>query len=749
MSINIILNLQAFAKTFETQSSSHDSIAFKKNAICKWFGHRLSGRTIQLLKSEIDDTYQLLIEGREGELFPYPTPPRCSFEIEEECIIDFMRRNNIEDTDEAKEKMYQAYKAYFISNLSVIKYMSNYDDDDIPKLLDVILMNSWTVSSIEGNVTLSLLQLKENKSLVWRITAGKVHMIVDGYCQTICRFPRVNETDLDDMNTPIRWPLMLDKINKDFLKAHRIVDFEADLNISCDLERIGYDDVNYLSILFTPTYHTENSKFDIKKKISEYEWAVTLISYHGAISCEDGAVLDMCPSIAAKINSIALKTIKHSAIIIEKLAKSEKDGVLEYTAEQIHITQWEEEGEVFKTEVARLEALFEANEGRKFLKEEMDKVKKELKKRAEIRYHPASLRSKEKGAIYFLKDCEKASDFYRNLNLEHSKTWIRTKEDIENMLADIDKDIKRQTISNPVVMFDSLLGKFAATPVKKIYAAYNRSTYKDYSQDFEQHNCTTWAIEKLVLAGINIDTGLVTKYFASLPSSYAHSEVTAAEDVGIVKGPRFLPSSKETFLRILRYKKEKAEDQLKDFFITRIHSFLDGGFNAPVYPFIYMTRPNFFIAQGEVSERNTLQFLLNFLREGDVAANQGLSNYSEIFRQSHNFLAENHPESLFKPQEIGITFNKIGFHKMIKPIGDRLVETGLLMKRFINEFRIRKSYLRIMESHMWDKKEDGRNFPKTYRKTVQEILSLCLTIELCETGLNFSKYSDKNEFIYC
>ena len=137
------------------------------------------------------------------------------------------------------------------------------------------------------------------------------------------------------------------------------------------------------------------------------------------------------------------------------------------------------------------------------------------------------------------------------------------------------------------------------------------------------------------------------------------------------------------------------------------------------------------------------------MRESPLDANEGLSNYSEIFRQSHNFLAENHPESLFKPQEIGITFNQRGFHKIIRPIGDRLIETGLLMTRFIKEFRKRNSYLRIIESHRWDKKEEGRNFPKTYRKTVQEILSLCLIIEICETGLSFSKYSDKNEFIYC
>jgi len=221
MSIGLNLTLPGFAKLFATQSSID-------NSICKWFGHRLNGKAIHLLKSEIEDTYHLLIEGRE-DLFPFPMPSRI--EIKEEYVTEFMRRNSIDHRDVAKEQMHQQYRSYFIST-HIIKYMSNWDDPDAPELLSVTVIHSWIVNSHEGVVNVSLLQIKENKSLVWRVTSGKVHMIVNGYCQTISRFPSINESNLDDMNTPIRWPLMINKIDQNFLKEHQIVDFEINLYTS-------------------------------------------------------------------------------------------------------------------------------------------------------------------------------------------------------------------------------------------------------------------------------------------------------------------------------------------------------------------------------------------------------------------------------------------------------------------------------------------------------------------------------------
>ena len=89
---------------------------------------------------------------------------------------------------------------------------------------------------------------------------------------------------------------------------------------------------------------------------------------------------------------------------------------------------------------------------------------------------------------------------------------------------------------------------------------------------------------------------------------------------------------------------------------------------------------------------------------------------------------------------MGVGFTpKGGYDAIFKPLVERLIESKRLLRVFLKEFEDHRSYLEIKPSVEWDTEEVDRHYPKTYRETVLNILSLCLIQELCNIGLNHSK----------
>ena len=541
--------------------------------------------------------------------------------------------------------------------------------------LDISIIHEWETEK-QGILEKVALLRKTDGETFWKVTVGRDQTIY-GCLKFLCIFPRANERPLREELPPIRWPLVIKEADPDFLKNHDLK--EIDHTFRSRVSSIEF----VKKLVFTRKYQTAKSKLDPSISVSPYEFGVTLIGigYGMNISIPWESTRE-----CSQRGSLARPG--HLAIIVESV----KNGT--YYAEIIDVRFFED----WEKPIKSAGCVYIGEPGRKT----------------------------SDGGFDFLKDVASVTDIFPDLT--HSKTWIRTKEDIEKMKAHVQEQIDRQSPRNPVVLLN-FVGKDAfISPIRGVRGALTK--------DERDHSCVTWAIDTLELAGISVDTGIFTKYFASLPKSYSRSDTEAASDAGIAWSKRFLTTNQDVFLDTLRSKKRKAEDLLSNFFIYKQHSLF------------YRTRPNSFIAQGQVSEKDTLQFLVGFFRESEVAANKGLSNFSEIFRQTCKFLAENHSGEGFKTRERGLTFNQTGFQKMIKPVGIRIFQTGLLMKRFVGEFGNRNSSLKIMEADKWEEKEEGRHFPKSYRQTVQEILSLCLTAEICEEGLSFSGYSDKNESIY-
>ena len=291
-----------------------------------------------------------------------------------------------------------------------------------------------------------------------------------------------------------------------------------------------------------------------------------------------------------------------------------------------------------------------------------------------------------------------------------------------------------------------------------------------------QHNCVTWAIDMLYRAGITVDNSGLSKFIASLPKTYANPSVLGVEDFGIrLRTGKFAPKlqrNKSYWKKIFSSKKEEAHALLYRIF------FLKMGAVGP-------RRRNEFIEEGVMDERATKKLVEDFLK--DTTIKDGLTNYQHILCKTHMFFMESDPNNMesSQPEPLGIYFSIPSMKEIVGPFWDKIIKNGQFTEGVISDLETQSSIsssemrfdgrssgfftlsslagvlfgkpktslrLSIKPSAYWDEIEQDRNFPKTYRYTVQTILSYCLAIQICKFGLRNTKEEEwgknKDHFVF-
>ena len=348
---------------------------------------------------------------------------------------------------------------------------------------------------------------KKNAIFKWRISEGKVQKILSKQ-NVLCHFPLANPIFLHDLSSPVVWPRMLEKTKTDFLEDHLLTHIKENPRVT--------------EIFFDARYLSKKSKFNPSKRVTPYEWGVTLISY-------------------ARHKESSVQGFGHSALVIEKI----KDG-WHYHAEQAHVTTWSK----LEQKTALDLGLREASGG-------------------------GAVRLNEAGSSIWGKGFQSLKKYNTDCYgkyLTYSKTWIRKRECVEKILSAASRQIRSQTISNPAVYLndfgrEAVISEFfydivSSVPPRRGVNEFGFQEEKENKSD-KKHNCVTWAVDMLQKADIDVDTGSLKKLFVSLPKDYGnHSLSTINHDDH--------PISRTKLTKILNSAIKNSDDALRQIFVTGV-----------------------------------------------------------------------------------------------------------------------------------------------------------------------------------
>ena len=467
----------------------------EENLVRRWISDDFNGRSITFLKGDIEKmNYHLRVIGSDGEVLRSTDLNILGDPEAEEILNVFVKVYGLED---GRKKIHQAF---------IAKLVENKWEHNIPTLnfrgdvsyQPVEVVSSWRTYKpgngwlkIEKEVELLKVhsQPEQNDIFKWRISEGKIQKILNKQ-NVMCHFPLANPIFLHDLSSPVVWPRVLEKTKTDFLEDHLLTHIKESPRVT--------------EIFFDARYLSKKSKFNPSKRVTPYEWGVTLISY-------------------ARDKDFSVEDWGHAALVIESI----KDG-WHYHAKKIHVYQWKVKGIKIPSDVGKVGVL--------------------------------DVECLQKG---------KDKTFP---NLTHSRTWIRKRECIENMLSFASRQVRNQTISNPAVYLngvgrEAVISDFfydivSSSLPRRGVNEFGFQEEKENKSD-KKHNCVTWAVDMLQKADIDVDTGTLKKLFVSLPRDYGnHSLSTRNHDDH--------PIIRTRLTKILNSAIKNSDDALRQIFVTGV-----------------------------------------------------------------------------------------------------------------------------------------------------------------------------------
>lgn len=487
-----------------------------------------------------------------------------------------------------------------------------------------------------------------NQSLCWRITSGKIQTIIKGHFQVFCYLPIANPRHsvtydwIGKNGYPVSWPLMtMSYRNNDYFQDHALEKIEQS------------ESTQKIKLIFSATYVKVRSKFNADVFLTPYEWGVTLISYSSKCDSLDGGV-------------------GHSAIIIESV----KNG--RYYGEMTDVN----------------------------IPRDPDSLANALEVNLTQRVYMG------KDFYFTFKSEPNPKKGFKNL--KHTRTWIRKKESVQKMLDSIQDMRRRQTKEKPLFFLDRL-GKHDSLTARGVLSQVHELVFPtgvydglDGKQALEWEereklftNCIIWALERLQEADINVDKGMITKYFASIPSDYASLSTSTLDESDH-------PKSRKSWVNTLKSQINNANTELKQIFV--------GGF-------LEIPRQNFFV----VPNCSCCPPSITDVKTKRLVEEQFLSSFNYKW-----YLKSRVRDLLLYNMPTGIRFNSDEDTRFLEPLMRAIIKTGDLSKILLSQMRAYKVHLTIKDPKDWQDKEEYLIEPKTYAKTIELILAQILRIEVCK-----------------
>lgn len=687
--------------------------------VCQWVGDGLSGRTVSLLKQCPGIYHQISHRANAPEIEP------------KNCCIN-LTKYTLGISKEEGEVFYSNYifnqiPSFNLSNLTHIAIKT---------------IHKWTQPSTE----VSLLQ-KQDKSLIWRITSGKVHTLIESHFKIICLFPIANPNysfnaewirpsgDRLDLESSVQVPWMLEKVtqNPSFLRDHSIKSISEQHQVTV--------------LEFSADYPKVLSKFDRDLFITPYEWGITLVSVgtDKTNSLPEHLHLDIGDG--------------HSAIVIEMMI----DG--KYYAKRLELLRWSYPSDRPPGIEHHHGIDYGRNAGNISLKKAWASTTVP---------DPNDIGSFMKKRV-FIED-----EHIENVNmlfLHKSPTWIRRKENVQNMLRQVEELYALQERSqSPVFYFHDtgnnytvqnnfltslFLGGVAVASgvVKELPLPYllagagyvycslaNRHhiqvepnktpsppngenisprRYKDWAFDvqahsehnFNRHNCASFALKMLEQADITIDQGSLKRHLAQLPKDYASSSIETLN---------LRPIGFPIWERRIGAQKEVAVSAVNE---TLIGLPLVRGGRA-------IKRRNLFIEDGALLGRAKEEFVRFIDEQFLIPANRKIVK---------DMAYESLSRGLKWGELYRVELDKQEVVNFVYPLMDFLLESQGISRKLLGILCTNNIHIPKKTEENWKDKEECLISPKTYEETLQALISNLLKLEVCNKILWSFKFSRPEE----
>ncbi|NGX50692.1 MAG: hypothetical protein K1060chlam2_00541 [Chlamydiae bacterium] len=443
-------------------TSIESSIRPALNVICKW--HQ-GGKEISLFKGRGEANYITEIRGN-SSVFPLDIDRLNAIEL-----TTYMQIEGITDVSEGREKFYEEYIARFIEcNIPSVGSGGDFS------WFAVKTVHLWKLDTERETKKVALLQ-RQDFSLLWRISIGKIHSIVEKSFKVLCHFPRANPKYLSDSTLPFFLPWCIANTNfykKEFLKDHKLTGIVENRRTSHE----------YFELFFSQTSPILKSKFNPSTNITKYEWGITLISYSPGVdsTCDQG----------------------HAAIIIESV----KNG--NYHAEHAHVTKWEENQveNAGKVCLKREAYCYDKNSRRRVFLKDVENARECYKN---LTYSDTLIR--------------------RGKSVEHMIAEINRQITLQTLSA---PKVCLNKLGDNIDSLKSLVKGMLFTSTSLKNYELSNSLEKDFTlgqHGLKWQNCVTWSKDMLLEAGMTVIKSPIVDCFVNLPRNpILHGRFTVEDE---------------------------------------------------------------------------------------------------------------------------------------------------------------------------------------------------------------------------